>query len=259
MKLRFRVWYDGTNFSGWQIQPHKRTVQGELNAALQKISESESQVYGAGRTDAGVHSTGQIAHCEVSRDWDLDAFQNAMNSNLPDDIFINDVRIATNDFHARFSATSRFYVYRCSFHYNPLRRHYEYFLKQMPKLELFEECLSKLVGNHDFQSFIQSGSDPDTVCTLYSARSECCSKYLRVFLHADRFGWKMARKIVAVCLAIGNHRFPITLIDDMLNGYKEPKIAPVPASGLILAGVTYPSELGGPSTVLDEWLEASTW
>ncbi|MCX7834760.1 MAG: tRNA pseudouridine(38-40) synthase TruA [bacterium] len=259
MRLKFRVWYDGTDFLGWQIQPNLRTVEGELIAALNKISEREAKIYGAGRTDAGVHSTGQIAHCDVVREWDLQEFQVALNSNLPKDIFINEVQLAAPNFHARYSATSRTYVYRCTLQYNPLRRNFEYFLKRLPDLDKLQESLQYLVGTFDFQAFIQYGSDPDTICTIYTAKCELDRNNLRFIIHADRFGWKMVRKIVGTCLAISYGRFPISILQKMLQGEKEPKIAPVPPHGLFLAGVTYPKELGGPPELLEQWFEATNW
>lgn len=256
MRLRFRVSYDGSQYSGWQSQPNLRTIQDELNLALHKISELQSTVVGAGRTDAGVHATGQVAHCDVERNWSLVSFANAMNSHLPNSIFIQDVQIVPNDFHARFSATSRMYIYHCSYKYIPFRRTFEYFLEQECALTLLNACAKKILGKHNFETFIQQGADPNPICTIYSSYWEQQDHLLRYYIHADRFGWKMVRKLVSTFLMIGCGRYSMDLIDSMLQGVKETRIAPAPSHGLVLVGVTYPEFILGPEAPLAEWLTA---
>ena len=112
-RFKIKIQYDGTGFSGWQLQKKDRTIQGEIEAALKILNEGQIiRIHGAGRTDTGVHSTGQIAHFDFQTDLDSCELKEAINGNLPRDIRIMECLVVQAEFHARFSATQRHYLYR---------------------------------------------------------------------------------------------------------------------------------------------------
>ncbi len=260
-RYRFRVGYLGTNFVGWQFQPNERTVQNELQNAFRAIGEPVSSVIGAGRTDSGVHATGQVAHVDLVRDWNRIKLERAVNSQLPDDIRIYDAELATADFHARFKASGRCYIYRISLIEDPLRHDTELYWEYPVDRELVDSACKAIVGSHDFSAFIQTGSNNSPICNVHQANWEWETNYrFRFKIYADRFGWKMVRRLVGVMLTIGRKKFPVDFIDELLRTGIEPKWCQVvPAQGLIFAGVTYPEVFGGPEQPDPVWFDRTNW
>ncbi len=119
--------YDGTNFYGYQKQKNKRTVQDEIENVLSKINDKKISISASGRTDAGVHAINQKAHFDSSNEYDTDRLKHSMNKMLPDDIYIKNIKLVNDDFHARFNVTRKKYVYKINVgEYNPLDRNYIY-------------------------------------------------------------------------------------------------------------------------------------
>ena len=114
MNYKIKISYDGTNYAGWQIQPKKKTIQGEIEFSLHKIFNEKINIIGSGRTDAGVHAHNQVANFHIDTNISPDKIKQAINSNLKDDIFIKSCKIVDNDFHSRFSAIEREYEYNIS-------------------------------------------------------------------------------------------------------------------------------------------------
>ena len=148
------IQYDGSKFLGWQIQKEGRTVQGVIEDNLKKISNSKDRVklYGAGRTDTGVHAWAQVAHVDLNIKLNEQDIQNALNANLPLDCRIINIEKIGNDFHARYDAKSRYYRYQCYIGDSILYRNQSWILPSLDinYLNMFSE---KLIGNHDFLSF----------------------------------------------------------------------------------------------------------
>ena len=159
MRVCAKVAYDGTEFAGFQKQANARTVQGELEAALEKVCERQIAVTGAGRTDTGVHARGQVIAFEADWTHGLDRLERALNVNLPQDVAVRDASECDADFHPRFSATSRMYEYSVfvSATRDPLRRRFAWHLTDMPDAAQMNAVAQMLIGSHDFAAF---GSAP---------------------------------------------------------------------------------------------------
>src|SRR6476620_9168188 len=159
-RYRVIIEYDGTPFVGWQIQASGVSVQGCLAEAIRKLSGESVTVRGAGRTDAGVHALGQVAHFDLIRDWPTDTVRAGLNFHLkPDPIAIVDCAVVADDFDARFSATARHYRYRILARPAPpvLDRDRVWWVPQRMRLEAMRDAAAALVGRHDFTTFRAAG------------------------------------------------------------------------------------------------------
>lgn len=238
--------YDGTNFAGYQIQPHQRTVQGVLQKALGKMAKVDSvHVDGSGRTDSGVHALGQVVSFDYPGEIPARAMRLAMNSLMPLDIEILDAQIVPATFHARYSAKGKRYLYRVARgrFTDPFKRlytgHYPYRLD----VDRIRTALLDVVGTHDFTSFAASGGViEDKVRTIYEAtvRDDQEHNELVFEFYGNGFLYNMVRIIVATLLEIGNGRRDV---HDFLRLYevkdRQQARGTAPASGLYLKEVYY--------------------
>ncbi len=245
--FRIDLAYDGTSFRGWQIQPKVRTVQGELARALARILDEPVQVIGAGRTDTGVHATGQVASVSTGRSISVDGLARALNALLPDDVHVARVTEAPADFHARFSATSRTYRYRIANRPGPFRRRYAWVQRHLPDADALTAAMVPLLGSHSFHSFTHGeAAHGNTRCRIDRAIWRRRDGQLSLTLTANRFLYRMVRLLVAVLMAA--HRRdrlqPEVLEELLLDDAERPPMAPAPARGLFLAGVDYAETTG---------------
>lgn len=238
--------YDGTRFAGYQIQPHQRTVQGVLQRALGKMAKVDSiHVDGSGRTDSGVHALGQVVSFAYPGTIPAPSMLAAMNSLMPLDIEILNAEIVPDDFHARYSAVGKRYLYRVARgrYTNPFNRlytgHYPYPLD----LDLVRTALADVVGTHDFTSFAASGGVvQDKVRTIYEATVQevPAANEVHFEFHGNGFLYNMVRILVATTLEIGTGRRPP---HDFLRLYdvrdRQQARGTAPASGLYLKEVYY--------------------
>ncbi|KRM71425.1 tRNA pseudouridine(38-40) synthase TruA [Lacticaseibacillus brantae] len=238
--------YDGTNFAGYQVQPKQRTVQGVLEKALAKMTKGiPVHVDGSGRTDSGVHALGQVISFEYPGDIPAPSMLRAMNSLMPLDIEILQAEIVPEDFHARFSAKGKRYLYRVARgrYTDPFNRlytgHYPYPL-DVSRIEL---ALQDLIGTHDFTSFAASGGViVDKVRTIYEATVvEKPEQNDLVFeFYGNGFLYNMVRILVATSLEIGNGRRDV---HDFIRLFevkdRQQARGTAPASGLYLKEVYY--------------------
>jgi tRNA pseudouridine38-40 synthase len=241
--VRAVVEYDGTNFCGLQFQPAVRTVAGELEKHLTKLMRHDVKITAAGRTDAGVHATGQVVSLKTGTAFPFDRLAVAMNSALAKDVAIRDVTIVDEDFSARFSAVERAYVYAI---YNraepsPLLSRYAFHVWHEVNLERFLEGAAHLVGEHDFRSFCgmlpESGPTIRTVKKLVAQRR---GEIIRVEIRADGFLHRMVRTIVGTLVecAIGR-RDPASISGILQARDRAAAGLTAPPQGLYLAGVRY--------------------
>jgi tRNA pseudouridine38-40 synthase len=243
-KIRLRVAYEGTRFAGWQTQKTERTVQAALEAALEKVCGVRTPVTGAGRTDAGVHATGQVAHFQTGRDSiPAGKFADALNGNLPHDVRVLESREAPEDFHARFRAVLRVYRY---YLYNtpvglPHLRHFAWRVRRPLDLERLNRLASVLVGEHDFTSFAAAGDPTEnkvrTVATSHFSRA---GEFIVYHIAAPSFLWRMVRTIVGSiveCALDGRDADDLRLILEARNRLHAGRTAP--ARGLFLEEVRY--------------------
>lgn len=237
--------YDGSFFSGSQRQAAtSRTVQGELERALTRLGWRGSSVLLAGRTDTGVHASGQVGAFDLEWNHSLDELVAALNGNLPADMAVSAAKIVPAGFHPRFDAISRRYRYRvfCQPLRDPLRERYAW--RMWPRLDgdALQKAAGFFLGRHDFAAF---GSPPrpgnSTVRTVMKAAWQLQEDELIFEIQADAFLYRMVRRLVYVQVAVGQGRFEAPVIGEILNG--QPHKIPgglAPPNGLMLIEVTYP-------------------
>jgi tRNA pseudouridine38-40 synthase len=237
--FRATVAYDGTRYAGSQIQAQAPTVQGELEKALRSILQQEVRIVLAGRTDAGVHATGQVMSFGAETALDGEAIRRGVNALLPADIAIRDVGSASADFHARYSATGRTYEYRIrnAPQRDPLERHREHWVPHELDLEAMRRASGLLVGRHDLAAFAAGAQGPRTI---QRAAWTGEGTLLRFEIEADGFLRGVVRGIVGTFLWVGRRRIPPERIGAILEGRERSEAGPsAPAAGLCLIRVDY--------------------
>ena len=241
--------YDGTDFFGSQRQAKRRTVQGELEKALRGLGWTDRSVLLSGRTDTGVHATGQVAACDLGWTHTGGELVRALNAKLPGDISVWDARIARDDFHPRFDATSRTYSYQlfCDALRNPIRERFAWRVNHTLDGELLKQASQALIGTHDFSSF-GSATTPKgtTVRTVKKAQWHRIAKdQWRFEVEADAFLYRMVRRLVFVQVAVGQGKIrPDAIAEGLARqaGIRKRSAFPsglAPAHGLTLIEVKY--------------------
>jgi len=235
--------YDGTNYHGWQIQPNLPTIQATIEAAICTVAQHDVDVIGAGRTDAGVHALGQVAHFATTARLTAEEWQRALNGLLPPDIAVLAVEPVPDSFHARFSAKSKLYRYLIltRVHRSALSRskvlHYPYPLD----LAAMQDAARPLVGTHDFSSFQNSPTDAENpVCTITHLTIERFGDEIRFEVESNRFLKQMVRAIVGTLLEVGRGKLKAGDAAGILAARDRTKAGPTaPAHGLYLVRVDY--------------------
>lgn len=250
MRIALGVEYEGADFSGWQVQARGRTVQAVVEAALAEVANHAVRLFCAGRTDTGVHATGQVVHFESNAARSGRNWVHGANANLPDDVAIIWAKPVSGGFHARFSAQRRRYRYviysrpvrptflarRVTWDYRPL------------DIERMQVAANHLIGEHDFSSYraysCQAKSPVRTVHKLTLNRS---GEFIMLDIEANAFLHHMVRNVVGVLAAIGAGERPVDWSREVLE-QRERKLGGVtaPPHGLYLVGVEYPEEFGIP-------------
>ncbi len=275
MNIAALVSYDGTRYRGFQRQPAERgpTVQGELEAAIARITGEAIRLTGAGRTDSGVHATGQVVNFATMARLDESAWLRALNANLPDDIAIRATRFVADSFHARISALGRRYRYRiiCAPTRAPLRERYAWRTRRRLDVAAMDAAAALLLGEHDFGAFGSSPWDQrgeaarHTVRRLTLARCQWLPQRqtpeddpligaapdqpaqpdeIAFDFAANGFLTGMARRLVGTLALVGEGRLTIADVARILDGRDMSQAGPAaPPYGLCLTGVEYPPEM----------------
>jgi len=233
------VAYDGTAYAGFQIQPNAPTVQGELERVLAVICGEPVRITGAGRTDAGVHASGQVMDLRTTSGLGRAELERGVNALLPEDIAISELGPAADSFHARFSATGRTYEYRIrnAAVRDPLWTRREHWHPGELDLAAMRAAAAQLVGRHDFASFAAGESGERTV-----KRAEWVSEgsILRFEIESDAFLRGMVRGIVGTLLWAGRGKLTVERFADLLRARDRTQAGPsAPAKGLCLVAVRY--------------------
>ena len=197
--------YDGSNFYGYQVQNNKRTVQGEIESCLTKINGNKKvKIVGSGRTDRGVHATGQRAHFDF-KEIDISKLQTSLNKLLPTDIFIKSIKIVPDDFHARFDVKKKEYVYKINMgEYNPLKYNYEFQLNQNLNIDKMKKASSYLIGEHNFKSFTKTNEEKeDYIRIIYDIDFKVVNHVLAIKFTGSGFLRYMVRNIVGLLVEVG--------------------------------------------------------
>lgn len=242
-----QVEYDGTDFFGFQIQTSKRTVQGEIERALEVISGVKTRVVGAGRTDRGVHASGQVISFETAWRHGLSDLHRALNAVLADDVAVQALRLAPEGFHPRFSGRKRAYRYTILIRpwRSPLERRTAWHLTRELDVDRMAEASDCLVGTHDFATFGQPPQGENTVRTVFRAEWQAAGSRVLFDIEANAFLYRMVRTIVGTLVLVGWGRVSPREFKEMLQARDRSLIKQVaPAHGLCLMRVDYEAREG---------------
>jgi tRNA pseudouridine38-40 synthase len=241
--------YDGSRFSGWQEQINARTVQGELKEAVRDLFKTDAEVQGAGRTDAGVHAVGQVAHIKLREKptrLKTPEILRELNDRLPSSVAVLDVADAPPRFHARHDAVARAYFYQISTRKTALSKRYVWWVKEPVNTARMQAAAALLAGRHNFAAFRAADpSKPDESTTVVVDAAEVAiDEHLIVFrIQASHFLWKMVRRLTGTLVKIGKGEMEVEDFRRLLNGKPNRSFDiaawTAPASGLFLEGITY--------------------
>lgn len=235
--------YDGADFSGWQRQSRRPSVQAEIERAIRAVTRERVDLIGAGRTDAGVHALGQVANFHTDSRIATDRFPGALNAHTPRSIRILSAWEGAPDFHARYAATGRTYRYAVLNRAAPsaILRAHTYHIPVPLDLSAMQEAVTPLLGTHAFGAFRGVGSgERTTICTLRRADVARGGDTVLFTFEADRFLRHMVRLIVGTLLRVGQGKLVPEAVEGILVAEDNRKAGPrAPAHGLFLVRVTY--------------------
>jgi tRNA pseudouridine38-40 synthase len=246
-RFKLTIEYAGTRYSGWQIQKNARTVQGELDRAVRTVTgRKDFELYGSGRTDAGVHASGQVAHLDVSTNLPPATLRTRINDELPHDINILHAVVVPHRFHARHDAAGRRYVYQIARRRTAFHKAYVWWVKDRLDVERMRAAAAPFVGMRDFASFAESDDGADRA----DARSTRVlverldiiedGDLVLVVVDGSHFLWKMVRRLVGVLVEVGRGALDAkTAASYLMERSDAPARMTAPPSGLFLERVRY--------------------
>jgi len=245
--LRLDLSYDGTDFAGWARQPEFRTVAKVVEEALTTVLRLDAPpaMVVAGRTDSGVHATGQTAHVDVPGPVDVAVVARRLAGVFPDDVNLRSIAVAAPGFHARFSALGRHYRYRVNDGVpNPLRRRDTVSWPRPLDIEAMRQASQDLVGKHDFAAYCKPRDGATTIRVLHQLDVDRDADSIVVLtVYADAFCHRQVRSMVGALLAVGEGRRPATWPAEILaKGVRDSLVNVAPALGLTLVAVDYPPD-----------------
>lgn len=241
MRYKIVLSYNGSAFSGWQVQNNAPSVQGALQDALSMLLRQEITVVGAGRTDAGVNARNYVAHFDACGDVDCGRLCFKLNAVLPREIAVHSIEPAADDFHARFSATRRQYKYYIHNQKDPFNDSFSWYCRYPLDVERMNRACGYLLGVHDCRCFEKKGSDNATsICEIFAARWEILNSNLVFTVEANRFLRNMVRAIVGTMVDIGRgvHE-PEYILEILDHGTRGDAGQSVPGHALFLTRIDY--------------------
>ncbi len=248
-RFKLVVEYAGTRYSGWQIQKNARTVQGELDRAVREATgRKDFELYGSGRTDAGVHALAQVAHLELYTSLAPELLRRKINDTLPADIHIRRIDKAAHRFHARHDAISRSYLYQISRRRTAFAKPFVWWIREPLDVGAMRTAAGTFIGRKDFAAF--SDDDPEeksTVVVLEQIAIVEAGALILIRVQGSHFLWKMVRRIVGVLAAVGRGEIrpdaAAPLFDPDARSHSiQPAALSAPAAGLFLEHVRYPGD-----------------
>jgi len=252
VRLVLTVHYDGGGFHGWQLQPDRRTVQGTLEDVLSRLADRSCTVLGSGRTDTGVHATGQVACVDLPASWTPEKLHRALDALLPEDVWVESVRRARPDFHPRFDAIARTYVYRIGTSpgaASPFHRRWCWPLREPLDRDLLASAATPLVGRHSFEAFAKTGQpERGDQCSVSTADWSEWQLGPCFTITADRYLHHMVRYLVGTMVDVARGRRPLSDVAALLETSLAPGTTlvtspPAPPEGLFLMHVEYPDDV----------------
>lgn len=246
-RLKLTIEYAGTRYSGWQIQKNARTIQGEIDRAVRTVTNRKDfELYGSGRTDAGVHATGQVAHLDVATTLPAETLRRRLNDELPADINILSAEQVPHRFHARHDAVARRYVYQVSRRRTAFAKPYVWWVKEPLDVDRMRAAARAFVGMRDYKSFAASDADDDedaprsTRVLVDRVDIVEDGALIVIAILGSHFLWKMVRRIVGVLVEIGRGGLEASAAAEYLaESSAAPARLTAPASGLFLERVFY--------------------
>jgi tRNA pseudouridine38-40 synthase len=248
-RFKITVEYAGTRYSGWQIQKNARTVAGEIDRATRRVTgRKDFELYGSGRTDAGVHALGQVAHLDVVTNLPPDTLRTRLNEELPADINILSATVVPHRFHARHHAVARRYLYQVATRRTAFAKPFVWWVKENLDANRMRDAARVFVGMHDFAAF-SARDDADTdehvssLVLLERLEVAIDGSLVLVVFEGSHFLWKMVRRLVGVIVAVGRGELEVAAAAALLREKSEaPARLTAPASGLFLERVFYQGE-----------------
>lgn len=252
--IKLTLQYDGTDYSGWQVQKKERTIQQIIEDAIYTVTGDRLRITGAGRTDAGVHAFVQVAAFKTQSNLEPQVFLSAINANIPHDIRVTNAEECSEDFHPRYSAKNKTYSYRISHKgaYAVFLRRYSWQVPYQLNCDLMKEAAECLIGTHDFSCFRASGcSSKNPVRTIFKIgivedsfvdfmNFKFNVPLIKISIQADAFLRHMVRNIVGTLVEIGRGKQPVSYTKEVL-GLKDRRFSgpTAPAQGLFLEEIVY--------------------
>ena len=242
MRFRLLLEYAGTRYSGWQIQKNAKTVQGEIDRAVAAVSgRHDFELYGSGRTDAGVHALGQVAHLDLQTRFSPEELMRSVNDGLPSDINLLDVARVPHRFHARHDAVARSYLYQVARRRTAFAKPYVWWVKEELDVARMRSAAARFAGMHDYRAF--SDANPDEASTtvqIDGVQMDESGDLLLVRVEGSHFLWKMVRRMIGVLVEVGRGQLGPEDVGVLLEGRSRlPARVTAPASGLFLERVFY--------------------
>ncbi|MCK4504450.1 MAG: tRNA pseudouridine(38-40) synthase TruA [Candidatus Aegiribacteria sp.] len=241
-RIMMKIEYDGTEFHGWQLQPGARTVQSEIESVLESLCERKIKITGSGRTDAGVHAFGQIAHADI-KEGEFDRIENGLPSMLAADVAVTSLSRVEKLFHARFDAVSRLYRYRISKEKHPLTSRYSYILRGSHTLDVdaMRKAASLSIGENDWKAMAKEGSsNSNWIVKVIDAQVMEDQSGWTFLIKANRFLRGLVRIWAGTLMRIGSGSDSPELIAELLeSGDRNRAGESLPAKGLTLLEVRY--------------------
>jgi tRNA pseudouridine38-40 synthase len=246
MRFKLLIEYAGTRYSGWQIQKNARTVQGEIDRAVREATgRKEFELYGSGRTDAGVHALAQVAHLELYTSLPPESLRRQLNDALPADIHVREIAKVPHRFHARHDAVARSYLYQISRRRTAFGKPFVWWVKEPLDVARMRDAAAAFVGLKDFASFTDDDPDEKSTRVLVDAIEIAeAGALVLTRVQGSHFLWKMVRRMVGVLAAVGRGDLEPDAAAALLSGKTTrntptPAELTAPAAGLFLEGVYY--------------------
>jgi len=241
-RFAIKVEYDGTNFYGWQRQAHKRSVQEILETGLADLNQGRKvTVIGAGRTDAGVHARAQVAHFDLTTKLAPERIRKALNAKTPSDIYVHQCWETNTDFHARFQARRRTYLYQILLGRSVVQRHYTWQIEFDLSQDRLVECARLIEGQHDFTRLCRSAAQSRSkICSIYESKWIKEEKMLYYKIVGDRFLHRMVRMLVGTMVEIARGKGIIADFQALIDNSKAAlRTFTAPPQGLFLWQIEY--------------------
>ncbi len=245
MRYFIEISYNGTHYHGWQVQKNAISVQGVLNESLSTILRTEISTIGSGRTDTGVHAMMQVVHFDYAEEIDRELLVLKLNSHLPKDIAVKSIVSVKPDVSARFNASSRSYIYKMHTLKSPFNDHLSYYYTRALDMEVMNESCQIIKERTDFEALSKVKTEVNNFnCDIFDAYWEKANDEIHFHVSANRFLRGMVRTLVGTMIEIGRHRMSNEEFKQILTSQDRRKAGrSVPAHGLYLREITYPSDI----------------